>query len=163
MEAGLSDARSRSWHNYPGNAAPREAETPDFSPRQGRPGSFSRQLSSKIPVISAFPAHPPSPAPLPALSSGPLAGFSVRAVGSGFSGAATSPVWRQTGGYRMLLPSSGAGTLAHLLRLVEAVSSRHQRHILHMSKLPHTCRHFMFGMNIFSHHPRCPGPRLSKE
>lgn len=61
VEAGLSNARSRSWHNYPGNAAPREAETSDFSPHQGRPGSFSRQLSSKIPVISAFPPHRPPP------------------------------------------------------------------------------------------------------
>lgn len=61
LEAGLRNARSRSWHNYPGNAAPREAKTPDFSPHQGCPGSFSRQLSSRIPVISAFPAHRPPP------------------------------------------------------------------------------------------------------
>lgn len=47
MEAGLSNARSRSWHNYPGNAVPWEAEAPDFSPCRGHLGCSSRQLASQ--------------------------------------------------------------------------------------------------------------------
>lgn len=71
--------------------------------------------------------------------------FSVRA-GSGFY-AMQLPVWRKTRRYSMLLPSSGAVTLVHLFRLIDAVSSRHQRQL---SKMPRCCRNFTFEINTFS-------------
>lgn len=56
----LSNARSRSWHNYPGSIMPWEATAPDFSPFQGRPGHSSGHFASQNPsVISTFTPHFP--------------------------------------------------------------------------------------------------------
>lgn len=55
------------------------------------PGSISRQLSSKIPVISAFPAHPPPPHHFLHCQVGHVF-FSIHAGGPDFYVTATPPV-----------------------------------------------------------------------
>lgn len=63
----------------PATLHPGRPNTPDFSPRQGRPGSSSRQLSSK--KFLSFqhslltPLPPPPSTPLPAWSGAPFAAF----------------------------------------------------------------------------------------
>lgn len=116
VEAGLSNARSRSWHNYPGNAVPWEAETPDFSPRQGCPRLHLKTIILQNSCHFSIPSSSPSPAPLPALSDGSFAVFLFVLEVQSFM--LLQPHLQKVGisCYSMLLPSSGAVTRVHTIR-----------------------------------------------